>query len=69
MNGLEQLRLDRGLTVAQVAEKVKVAPKTIRAAESGSRPHAKTLAKLSTFFGVKASYLVAEVSHEIQEAA
>lgn len=64
MTGLERLRLDKLMTVTELAEATKVAPGTIRRIEDGKPTTVKTLAKLSTYFSVPASTLVREVSRD-----
>jgi transcriptional regulator with XRE-family HTH domain len=57
---LEQLRKDALLTVKDLAKQTRVSHRTIYALESGDvkDPQMKTLARLSTFFGVPASELL-----------
>lgn len=62
MTGLERLRLDRLMTVTKLAKEAKLAAGTIRRIEAGKPVHIKSLAALSTYFGVSASALVRPAS-------
>ena len=56
---LEQLRLDDGLSVRDLAEKTGVSPKAIyRLEEKGEVGQITTIARLSSYFGVKSSELL-----------
>ena len=58
MTGLERLRLDALMTVDDLAKAAKIDPKTIRRIEDREPVHVRSLAKLSSYFGVSASVLV-----------
>lgn len=68
MNRLEQMRLDALLTPEQVADRTGVSAKTIRRAESGTKPRLSTLRPLAEFFEVQPSELLAPAVFE-QDAA
>lgn len=59
MNRAKQIRLDRGLGVVEVVEGAGVSPKTLKKIENEVPVNAAPLARLSTFYGVKASELLA----------
>lgn len=58
MNRAEQIRVDRGLTLVDVAEQTKLTRQTVRAVEDGNKAIASTLFKLGQFYGVPASTLL-----------
>jgi transcriptional regulator with XRE-family HTH domain len=58
MTRLEQLRLDAGMSYNDLAASTKVSPRTIRNIESGVTVSVKSLARLSTHFGIPASQLL-----------
>jgi transcriptional regulator with XRE-family HTH domain len=58
MNRAKQLRIDRHLGLLDAAESAGVAYRTLKKVEDGQEPTAKVLARLSTFYGVKASELL-----------
>jgi transcriptional regulator with XRE-family HTH domain len=61
MNRIAQARLDAGLTVKQLAEKLGVDESTVRNWESGRRPPTlERLTKLADLLGVGVSYLLGE---------
>lgn len=60
MTRLEQLRLDARLTPEQLAERVGIAPMTIRRIEDGKPAFPSTLGKLADYFRVPASDLPRE---------
>jgi transcriptional regulator with XRE-family HTH domain len=64
MNRAKQLRLDRGLTISDVAQATKVGRRTIRVLEDGQEVQAPSLARLSTFYECSASELLAPAHFE-----
>ena len=70
MNRATQLRLDRLLPLEQAAMEAKVSPKSLRMVVRGELVQPRTLACLSSFYGVKATDLYAPATIETsQEAA
>lgn len=69
MNRAKQIRLNRGLTLSDVARATKVARRTIRLLEDGQEVQAPSLARLSTFYGVSASSLLGPAVEASGEAA
>lgn len=67
---LEQLRLDANLSVTDLAEKAGVSPKVIyRLEEKGEVGQISSLARLSTYFGVKSSELLMPAVDPSERAA
>jgi transcriptional regulator with XRE-family HTH domain len=59
MNRLQQLRLDRGLSLNELAAECRVGRNTIaRIEQDGTAIHIEPLSKLAAFFGVPASSLL-----------
>ena len=69
MNRAKQIRLDRNLGVMDVVNGAGIGPKTLRKIEAGDDVNAASLARLSTFYGVKASELLAPAFPPEREAA
>jgi transcriptional regulator with XRE-family HTH domain len=59
MNRAKQLRIDRQLNLGDVIKGAGVAPKTLTKVEAGEDVHPAALARLSAFYGIKASELFA----------
>lgn len=71
MTGLERLRLDKLLTIDELAREVGIDAKTIRRVENGKPVRVGSLKPLAKFFDVPASTLVlpaADVPQEPQES-
>ena len=58
MTRAKQLRIDKGLTITAVSDATSVSRRAIRVLEGGQEIQAPSLARLSTFYGVKASELL-----------
>lgn len=69
MNRAKQLRIDAGLTLTAVSKEAGVSRRAIRVLEDGTEIQAPSLARLSTFYGVKASDLLAPAFPPESEAA
>ena len=62
-SNIRKLRENRGLTQAQLGEKIGLAESTISLYEAGKRePDNATLARLADFFGVSVDYLLGRTS-------
>jgi transcriptional regulator with XRE-family HTH domain len=57
MNRAEQIRIDRGLGVVGVAAGAGISTRTLKKVERGDSVTAAALARLATFYEVKASTL------------
>lgn len=64
MNRLQQLRLDEGMTLAQLAESTGVSTQTVANLEQGKGAWPSTLKALGDHFKVPASSLLLPAEHE-----
>ena len=55
MIDLRKERLDRGLTLDQLSEEIKVPKNTIARVERGTEPVPKTKLRIASFYGLKPS--------------
>jgi transcriptional regulator with XRE-family HTH domain len=69
MTRLEQMRLDRGLTRAELAAQTGVPERTIRELETGNvrKPRLATLVPLAEFFAIAASELLSDFTTAYDE--
>jgi transcriptional regulator with XRE-family HTH domain len=65
MNRAKQIRIDRQLNLGDVIDGAGVAPKTLNKVEAGEDVHPAALARLSTFYGIKASELYAPAYFDV----
>lgn len=69
MNRAKQIRLDRGLGVAEVIDGAGISAKTLKKIEAGDDVTAASLARLATFWQVKPSTLLMPAIEPEREAA
>jgi transcriptional regulator with XRE-family HTH domain len=69
MNRAKQIRLDQGAGLAETAQAAGMSARTLKKIESGEDVNAASLARLSTFYGLKASELLAPAHFETPREA
>lgn len=69
MNRALQIRLDRHLGVADVVDAAGISSRTLKKIEAGETVNAASMARLSTFYAVKASELLAPAIFNTEAAA
>lgn len=69
MNRAKQIRVDRNLGIVEVESGAGISRRTLRKIEAGADVQPAALARLSTFYGVKASDLLAPAFPPDREAA
>jgi transcriptional regulator with XRE-family HTH domain len=69
MNRAKQLRMDLGVTAKHVCEQARISRNTLRKLEAGNEIEAPSLARISTYYGVTASELLAPARFPEGEAA
>jgi hypothetical protein len=65
MNRAKQIRLDRNLSVVEVIEGAGIGSRTLKRIEAGEDVNAAPLARLSTFYRIKASELLAPAHFDV----
>jgi transcriptional regulator with XRE-family HTH domain len=64
MNRAKQIRLDQGAGLADTAQAAGMSTRTLKKIENGEDVNAASLARLSVFYGMKASELLAPAHFE-----
>jgi transcriptional regulator with XRE-family HTH domain len=64
VNRAKQIRLDQGAGLADTAQAAGMSPRTLKKIENGEDVNAASLARLSAFYGMKASELLAPAHFE-----
>jgi transcriptional regulator with XRE-family HTH domain len=64
VNRAKQIRLDQAAGLAETAKAAKLSTRTLRKIEAGEDVNAASLARLSTYYAVKASELLAPAHFE-----
>jgi transcriptional regulator with XRE-family HTH domain len=64
MNRAKQIRIERNLGVVDVVKGAQISHRSLKKVENGDDVHPAVLARLSTFYGVKASELLAPAHFE-----
>jgi transcriptional regulator with XRE-family HTH domain len=67
VNRAKQLRLDQGAGIADTAQAAGMSARTLKKIENGEDVNAASLARLSAFYGVRASELLSPARFDVPE--
>jgi transcriptional regulator with XRE-family HTH domain len=69
MNRAKQIRIERNLGVVDVVKGAQISHRSLKKVENGDDVHPAVLARLSTFYEIKASELLAPAHFDIPKEA